>query len=111
MVSLKESPYSPERQSDAYQHFLNDYPVYNQTTTVDTLRASDYSRLDELGHVYLDYTGGGLYASSHLHHHMDMRAKGVYGNPHPSTPPSLAPPHRDESPRQYILHYFNVSAD
>ena len=33
---------------------------------LDDLRATDYERLDRLGHVYLDYTGGGLYAMSQI---------------------------------------------
>lgn len=41
--------------------FLDVYPDYPATGAVDEWRTTDYARLDRLGHVYLDYTGGGLY--------------------------------------------------
>ena len=37
-------------------------PEYAATEALDALRRSDYSRLDEQDHVYLDYTGAGLFA-------------------------------------------------
>ncbi|MCX6543362.1 MAG: hypothetical protein NTV05_02990 [Acidobacteria bacterium] len=48
----------------AFRAFLRDYPGYSATSKLDTLRATDYERLDRLGHVCLDYTGGGLYSAS-----------------------------------------------
>ena len=56
----------------------------------DSMRKTDYSRLDRLGHVYLDYTGGGLYAESQLRRHHELLAGGVLGNPHSHNPTSLA---------------------
>ena len=43
-----------------FVRFLKAYPNYPSTEALDLLRASDYARLDLAGHVYLDYTGGGL---------------------------------------------------
>ena len=40
---------------------------------VEALRAREYARLDELDQVYLDYTGGSLYADSQLREHHDLR--------------------------------------
>ena len=40
--------------------FLERYPDYLDTNSIDELRTRAYNRLDRLGHVYLDYTGGGL---------------------------------------------------
>ena len=37
--------------------------VLRQTAILDELRATEYGRLDARGDVYLDYTGGSLYAS------------------------------------------------
>jgi hypothetical protein len=42
------------------------YPGYETTARLDELRATEYSYLDEGGHVYLDYTGSGLPARSQL---------------------------------------------
>jgi molybdenum cofactor sulfurtransferase len=75
------------------------------------LRQDDYSRLDNLGHIYLDYTGGGLYAQSQLQKHMDLLLNGVYGNPHSSNPTSMAMTELDEQAREYILRYFNADPD
>ena len=46
--------------------FHASYPEYAATARLDALRASEYSYLDEGGHVYLDYTGAGLTAQSQL---------------------------------------------
>ncbi|MDO8987410.1 MAG: hypothetical protein Q7V14_04215 [Coriobacteriia bacterium] len=45
----------------ALAQFLGRYEGYSAAIP-DEMRASDYARLDLLGHTYLDYTGGGLYA-------------------------------------------------
>ena len=50
--------------------FRRAYPAYADTAVLDRLRASDFGRLDAGGHVYLDYTGAGLYAESLLTEHM-----------------------------------------
>ncbi len=78
---------------------------------MDTLRAREYSRLDDQDHVYLDYTGGGLYAESQISAHMAMLRTGVFGNPHSGNPTSLAMTERVERAREYILEYFNAAPD
>ena len=50
--------------------FLREYPQYPTTKMIDDLRAVEYSRLDIGGNIYLDYTGGGLYAESQLRAHI-----------------------------------------
>ncbi|HST03826.1 MAG TPA: aminotransferase, partial [Chloroflexia bacterium] len=50
----------PARMDSALEAFRHRYPAYDSTRKLDELRATEYSRLDRLGHVYLDYTGGGL---------------------------------------------------
>lgn len=77
----------------------------------DTLRASDYARLDATGHVYLDYTGGGLYAASQLRRHQAELETHVFGNPHSNNPTSQAMTDRVEHARDYVLRYFNGSPD
>ena len=49
---------------DGSCHFLTRYPTFSQTKILDDLRTTDYGRLDQTDQVYLDYTGGGLYADS-----------------------------------------------
>ncbi|MFN8527378.1 MAG: aminotransferase class V-fold PLP-dependent enzyme [Anaerolineae bacterium] len=94
-----------------YEAFLQAYPAYRTTFALDKLRASDYARLDAHGHVYLDYTGGGLYAESQVRAHMAMLHDGVFGNPHSNNLTSLAMTERVEQARAYVLRYFNASPD
>ena len=42
-----------------YADFVQKYPAYDRTHDIDELRDRDYARLDQLGQVYLDYTGAG----------------------------------------------------
>ncbi len=74
----------------------------------DALRANEYARLDRAGHVYLDYTGGCLYASRQLREHQALLADGVFGNPHSSNPTSRAATEGVERARAAVLRYFNA---
>ena len=73
----------------ALADFLRRWPAYASTAVLDGMRAKDYARLDAADHVYLDYTGGGLYAESQLAGHRDLLAGGMFGNPHSQNVPSL----------------------
>ncbi len=94
----------------ALADFKQAYPSFD-IEGVETLRAKEYKRLDDLGHVYLDYTGGGLYAESQLNEHMAMLKSGVFGNPHSSNPTSQAMTNLAEHARAYVLEYFSASPD
>lgn len=91
--------------------FRRDYPAYAATGLIDQLRACEYSRLDRLGHVYLDYTGGSLYAESQLREHMALLTGNVFGNPHSDNPTSLAMTRMVEQARAAVLAYFNAAPD
>ncbi len=88
-----------------------DHPAYEETAALDELRRSDFARLDRGGHVYLDYTGGGLYAQSQLLEHMRLLESGVFGNPHSINPTSAASTELVERARAYVLEFFNASPD
>jgi len=88
--------------------FLKAYPTYPTTHIIDELRASEYARLDLGGHIYLDYTGGGLYAESQLRRHSRLLSEHVFGNPHSSNPTSRAATQLVEHARQYVLRFFNA---
>ena len=75
------------------------------------LRQNEYGRLDKLGHIYLDYTGGGLYSASQIQNHMELLLNGVYGNPHSSNPTSLAMTELDDRAREYVLRFFNADPE
>ncbi len=92
----------------AHTGFLARFPEYAETAALDNLRAAEYGRLDALGQVYLDYTGGSLYAQSQIEKHAEQLRSGVFGNPHSSNPTSAASTRRIESCRQSILRYFHA---
>ena len=101
----------PSRGADnatALADFVRRYPDYAAHAQLDALRASDYARLDRTGHIYLDYTGGGLYAESQLRKHHDLLSSNVFGNPHSQNPTSLAMTHLVEQARDSVLHFFNA---
>jgi molybdenum cofactor sulfurtransferase len=91
-----------------YARFIQKYPTYDQTHDLDELRDHDYARLDRTGQVYLDYTGGGMYAESQLRLHQQILSGQVFGNPHSSNPTSLAATQLIESTRAMILQFFNA---
>ncbi len=94
----------------ALRAFQRDYPEFD-VDAVAALRAKEYSRLDEQAHIYLDYTGGGLYAQSQLDAHMALLRSGVFGNPHSQNPTSQAMTALAEHARAFVLGYFNASPD
>ncbi len=95
----------------SFNDFVERYPEYAATAAVDELRAREFSRLDRLGHVYLDYTGGGLYGETQVRAHADFLVGNVLGNPHSTNPTSLVATEYVERCRHRILSFFNASPD
>ncbi len=77
----------------------------------EELRRREFGRLDAQGHVYLDYTGAGLYAESQVHAHADFLAQGIFGNPHSRNPTSRAATELCESARERVLRFFNADPE
>jgi selenocysteine lyase/cysteine desulfurase len=86
------------------------YPAYAATARLDALRASEYSYLDEAGHVYLDYTGAGLAARAQLRAGSARLNAGCFGNPHSDNPTSSASTRLVERAREAVLRYFGTTA-
>ena len=103
-----DSAYAPERFEQAFTRFAEGYPAYGASSEADALRAADYARLDEQGHTYLDYTGGGLYAESQVRQHHEMLIDGVFGNPHSHNPTSLAATRLVEEAREAVFTFLNA---
>jgi molybdenum cofactor sulfurtransferase len=91
--------------------FTRAYPTYAGTGILDELRRSDYARLDDGGHVYLDYTGAGLYADSQLTEHLGLLRANVFGNPHSLNPSSSAATELVERARAAVLACFRASPE
>ncbi len=91
--------------------FSKAYPSYAGTRVLDDLRAAEYGRLDAAEHVYLDFTGGGLYAEAQLRRHQELLRSNVFGNPHSSNPTSLAATRLVEHARAYVLEFFKADPE
>jgi len=96
---------------DALEAFLREFPAYAHTGRIDALRKSDYAILEGQGHVYLDYTGGGLYAASQLQTHQELLRTHVFGNPHSYNPTSAFSTDLVERARKFVLEFFNAPDD
>jgi selenocysteine lyase/cysteine desulfurase len=99
----------PATSSDPASELLEQFPEYAHTAALDALRQSDYPRLDANGSVYLDYTGGGVYADSQVRAHADLITAQVLGNPHSVSPASTGSTILVERARHAVLQYFNAS--
>lgn len=93
---------------EAYRAFLESHLGYQPGSRLDALRSADYERLDRLGHVYLDYTGGGLYAASQVRRHQELLLERVLGNPHSANPTSLEASELVDAARAAVLRFFQA---
>ena len=91
--------------------FHAQFPQYASTAVLDTLRAVDFARLDATRSVYLDFTGAGLHAASHVREHVEQLSSSVFGNPHSASPSSSATTAAVERARAHVLEYFNGTGD
>ncbi len=98
LVNLQKKPMINSANSVLFQ---NDF--FNE------LRLKEFSRLDAENQVYLDFTGGNLYADSQLKKHFDMLHSGVFGNPHSTNPSSQKATHLIEETRQAVIDFFNAN--
>jgi len=105
-IPAKEHP----AYAEAYADFERDFPGYT-SAELDAARATDFARLDRSGDVYLDYTGGGLYAESLVREHTELLTSAVFGNPHSTNPTSQAMTELTESARRAVLAHFRADPD
>lgn len=97
--------------ASAYRDFFAGFPSYGRTYALDLLREQEFGRLDEHQHVYLDYTGGGLYPVSLVQEHAALLQATVLGNPHSQNPASLASTRLVEQARADVLRYFRADPE
>lgn len=91
-----------------YQKLLQHYPAYASTVGLDHLRATEFARLDRLGQVYVDYTGGGLHGESQVRRHMELLTTTVLGNPHSTNPTSAVATEGVARCRRRVLEFFQA---
>ena len=104
-------PTSSRSLREARAVFLSRHPEYEETRGLDTLRAAEFARLDQQGHVYLDYGGSGLYAASQVRRHSELLLDRVLGNPHSINPASAESTRLVGRCRRRVLDYLHASGD
>ncbi len=77
----------------------------------EDLRTREFSRLDEGGHVYLDYTGSGLYADCQVRDVDQFLEHHVLGNPHSENPASTIATELVERARADVLDFFGADPE
>ena len=95
----------------SHADFIKQFPGYESTSIIDDLRKTQYPLLEKESHIYLDYTGAGLYASSQLQAHQKLLSESLFGNPHSWNPTSTHSTELVEKTRARILKFFNASPD
>ncbi|KAK7436535.1 hypothetical protein VKT23_000383 [Stygiomarasmius scandens] len=94
--------------SEAYRSFLQQFPQYRLTWILDTLRRSDYGRLERAKETYVDYMGGSLYPESLVRVHTNFLYQSVMGNTHSvSNSSKLSLKCADEA-RAAVLAFFKA---
>ncbi len=79
--------------------------------TIAAMRSQEFARLDADRHVYVDFTGGGLYAQSQVDRHAELLRTGIFGNPHSLSPASTHASELVERARRRIHDYFRADPD
>ena len=88
--------------------FAQRYPDFDPDGSFADLRRREYGRLDDSGSVYVDYTGGGLYAAAQLAGHVAHLGGSVLGNPHSGSNASRASTHGVDRARAAVLAFFGA---
>lgn len=96
---------------DRHDRFLETYPEYVETAGLGDLRARGFQRLERAGAIYLDYTGGGLYAESQIDRHAELLRERVLGNPHSANPASALSTRLVEEARRRVLAFFRAAPE
>lgn len=75
------------------------------------IRATEFTRLAESHHAYLDHTGSTLYPESLVRSHAARLATGILGNPHSENPASQDSTEEIELARDAVLRFFSADPD
>ena len=110
LLSTDATP-APADLAAAEAAFSARFPEFDPHGAFAELRRTEYWRLDATGHVYLDYTGGGIHAQRQIDAHADLLRHLVLGNPHSNNPSSLASTALVQRTRDEVGRYFNAPDD
>ncbi|WP_328349221.1 aminotransferase class V-fold PLP-dependent enzyme [Streptomyces sp. NBC_00445] len=95
----------------SFADFAHHYGQYAAAEHLDEVRARDFSQLDRLGQVYLDYTGSALAGRYQLDRYRDYVCDGIWGNPHSLNSPSRRSTEEITAARRAVLDFLNGTPD
>jgi molybdenum cofactor sulfurtransferase len=107
-VSASASSEQAADEQQAWRAFLQQNPRYEATSALDAYRERELGRLDRTREIYLDHTGGGLYADAQLREHLALLSSAVFGNPHSINETSRRSTKLVEQAREYVLRHFGA---
>lgn len=102
---------SPSELAQRSEEFIQRFPGFGDLPANEALREQEFGRLDELGHVYVDYTGGGLFGLSQVRRHAEFLTRNVLGNPHSTNPTSAVATEAVADCRRRVLDFFRADPD
>ncbi|KAF6763000.1 methyltransferase type 11 [Ephemerocybe angulata] len=88
-----------------YAEFIREYPEYRLTWIVDSLRRTDFSRLERTGETYVDYMGASVKV------HADFLNNAVLGNTHSISNSSKLSVDCANEARSAVLSFFQAPPD
>jgi selenocysteine lyase/cysteine desulfurase len=83
-------------------------PHLETPEAIERVRAREFSRLDETGTAYLDYTGAALYPASLVRRDLERLSTSVFGNPHSESAASRASTEALGTARALTLRMFEA---
>ncbi len=75
-------------------------------STLEQIQKTEFTRLHDGGHIYVDYTGGGQCPESVLKQYYELVKKTAFGNPHSYNPTSLNTTKLVNEARTRVLKFF-----
>lgn len=97
-----------DAEARAYSAFLKSFPEYQSTWILDTLRRTDYARLDRTGETYVDYMGGAQHPESLVRVHSAFLTETVMGNTHSVSNSSKLSSRCADEARDAVLSFFRA---
>jgi selenocysteine lyase/cysteine desulfurase len=98
-------------ETSRFGRFVDRYPGYLEGAAIDAVRRSELARLDRSGGVYLDHTGGALYAERQVREHARLLLARVLGNPHSANPAAAASTDLVAASRRRVLDHFRADPE
>ncbi|KAG1734613.1 PLP-dependent transferase [Suillus lakei] len=97
-----------DAEARAYSAFLKSFPEYQSTWILDTLRRTDFARLDRTGETYVDYMGGAQHPESLVRVHSAFLTETVMGNTHSVSNSSKLSSRCADEARDAVLSFFRA---